>query len=143
MRKLKAFFAVLPLICLSAVGQESARAQDYLVVLKSDCAAEVAKHCSDISRGEGRLAACLYSHEDQLSSRCGEVLTRSIERLAISLRALANVTRDCRPDAQRLCNGVIAGQGNLVGCLSNMKMSLSPQCSSALNAASLSGMGDR
>ena len=142
MRKLTALLVVLSFLCFSELGQWSALAQGRLAALRASCSAEVANHCSDIGPEVGRLAACLYSHEKQLSDRCGEVLITLMDRLAVSLRTLGIVTRDCRSDAQRLCNGVIAGQGNLVGCLSRMKGSLSPQCKSAIEAASLSGMDD-
>jgi hypothetical protein len=137
--------AFMPNISSAQDAQDKAqdRVQNYLATVNAGCGEELAKYCKDVAGGEGRLLACLYSHESKLSDRCGNIVMGSMERLGIALGALANVARVCQADAQRLCNGVIAGEGNLVGCLSKARPSVSAQCNTTLDAAMLSGMGDR
>lgn len=126
-------------------AQEKAqdRVQNYLAALNASCGTELSKFCKDVSGGEGRILACLYSHEDKLSDRCGTIVMSSLERLGFALGALTTVARVCQADAARLCNGMIAGNGNLLGCLSTAKSAVSPQCNASLDAATLSGIGDR
>jgi hypothetical protein len=145
--------ALLSLLVLSVVvlaprfslAQDKAdeRVANYRANLSAGCSAELNKYCKDIADGEGRLLACLYAHEPNLSDRCGNLVTGALERLGVALGALATVVRVCQGDAQRLCNGMIAGHGSLVGCLSNAKKSVSAQCNATLDAALLNGIGDR
>jgi hypothetical protein len=45
--------------------------------------------------------------------------------------------RRCDRDAAQLCQGVVAGQGNILGCLTTAKGAVSAQCNAALDAAYL------
>ena len=101
------------------------------------CGTEIKSQCEGVKEGGGRLLACLYAREGKLSADCGNVVAVSIERLGVVLGAFANVVRICEGDAKRVCNGVVAGNGNLVGCLSHMKQSVSAQCNATLDAAFL------
>ena len=131
------------LVFASAYPRAQDRPQDFAGMLKTDCAMEIAKLCGDVAGGEGRLLACLYSREDKLSEQCGTSVMMSLERLGIALGALASVVRVCQSDALRLCHGKIAGNGNLVGCLTNSRPLVSAQCNATLDAAFLSAIGDR
>jgi hypothetical protein len=113
------------------------RIEDYVAGLKAGCTKELKAQCKGVKEGRGRLLACLYAHEDRLSARCGNVVLGSLDRLGIMLGALANVGRVCEADAKRLCNGVAAGQGNLIGCLAQAKRNVSAQCNATLDAAFL------
>src|SRR5262245_53961024 len=106
---------LVSLVSVPAIANAQDRPQDYAGALKSACEPELTKFCGDVAGGEGRLLACLYSRESKLSGRCGTMVMNSLERLGVALGALANVVRVCQGDALRLCNGVIAGEGNLIG----------------------------
>ena len=106
-------------------------------VIRSNCGKELKAYCAGVPEGRGRLVACLYARENKLSAKCGEAVSASLERLGTALGALANVQRVCEPDARRLCNGMVAGNGNLVGCLTTAKRSVSAQCNATLDAAFL------
>jgi len=67
----------------------------------------------------------------------------SLERLGVALGALTSVVRVCQSDALRLCHGKIAGDGNLIGCLTKSRLLVSTQCNVTLDAAFLSSIGDR
>jgi len=113
------------------------RISDYVAALKMACAKELKTYCKGVQEGRGKVLACLYAREDKLSARCGNVLVGSVERLGEMLTALANVVRVCEADAKRLCNGVAAGEGNLIGCLTTARRSVSERCNATLDSAFL------
>src|SRR5688572_2874196 len=121
---------------LAAALPQAARAQDdpaqWARYIQGHCGKELKAHCSGVTKGQGRILSCLYAREDKLSARCGNAVMSSLERLGAALGALANVQRVCESDARRLCNGVMAGNGNLMGCLAQAKSSVSAQCNAML-----------
>jgi hypothetical protein len=133
---------IFGLTLFAMVGlSHTAFAQDdpakWAAYIQSNCGKEITANCKGIAMGQGRILACLYSRENKLSAKCGGAVMASLERLGTALGALANVMRVCESDAKRLCNGVVAGNGNLVGCLSQSKGSVSAQCNGTLDAAFL------
>jgi hypothetical protein len=48
-----------------------------------------------------------------------------------------NVVRSCERDAVQFCQGVVFGQGNILGCLTAARGAVSAPCNAALNAAFL------
>jgi hypothetical protein len=119
----------------AAVAQD--RPADYAAAIQANCSKELKSQCKSVSAGRGRLLACLYAYESKLSARCGNVVMGSIDRLGEALTALANVRRVCQGDADRLCHGVVAGDGNLIGCLTQARKVVSSQCNATLDAAFL------
>jgi hypothetical protein len=113
------------------------KVEDYVAALNATCTKEIKAQCKGVKEGRGRLLACLYAHENRLSARCGNTVMASLERLGVMLGALANVMRVCEADAKRICNGVVAGEGNLIGCLAAGRKSVSAQCNATLDAAFL------
>jgi hypothetical protein len=119
----------------AALAQD--RPEDYGTALRSNCGKELASQCKGVTGGDGRSLACLYAYEDKLSAQCGEVVFNSLERLGEALGALGNVRRACEGDARRLCNGVVAGDGNLIGCLTAARQNVSRQCNATMDSAFL------
>jgi hypothetical protein len=134
-RVLIATALIVGLQATTAFAQD--RPEAYAAALKRSCAAELKSRCTGVQEGRGRLLACLYAYENKLSARCGEVVFDSMERLGEAIGSLANVRRVCEGDVRRLCNGVAAGNGNLVGCLSQTRRNVSSQCNAALDGAFL------
>jgi hypothetical protein len=139
MMRLGLSFTFALLLLAGPLGNAHAqdKVDDYVAALGAHCGNEIKSQCEGVKEGGGRLLACLYAREDKLSAECGNVVAVSIGRLGVVLGALANVVRVCEGDAKRVCNGVVAGNGNLVGCLSQMKQSVSPECNATLDAAFL------
>lgn len=134
----RVFTAVaLVFVLQTAAAFAQDRPEAYVAAVKGSCAAELKSRCTGVQEGRGRLLACLYAHENKLSAKCGEVVFDSMERLGEVIGSLANVRRVCEGDVRRLCNGVAAGDGNLVGCLSQSRRSVSSQCNAALDGAFL------
>jgi len=83
------------------------------------CGKELQQQCSRVPVAANNMLECLQ--KAQVSARCA---------------ALAhNIVRTCDRDAVQLCQGVLAGQGNVLGCLTTARGSVSPPCNAALNAA--------
>ena len=54
--------------------------------IMSTCPGEIARHCGDVPKGKGRIAACLFAHSEKLDGVCADDVaalasSRSIERI--------------------------------------------------------------
>jgi hypothetical protein len=120
-------------ILISAAHFDVAQAQKGRAAAVA-CGQELAKKCSGVQMGfpttgtpvarptTGALQ-CLQKDRANLSARCA---------------ALANnIVRGCERDAARFCEGVVLGQGNIIGCLTTSKRVVSARCNAALDAAHL------
>jgi hypothetical protein len=105
---------------ISAVHYNVAQAKSRTAAAVA-CGKELQKQCSRVPVAANNMLECL--EKAQVSPRC---------------HALAHhVVRMCDRDAVQLCQGVVAGQGNILGCLTTAKGSVSSRCNAALNAAFL------
>jgi len=114
-------------ILLAAAGlASSARADDA-------CAADRDKLCKE-SKGRRAKAACMKSHESELSDAC------KAQRAAMT-QAAEEVHADCKPDVDKLCKGVEPGRGRIRACLKSHQSDLSPACQQAI--ASIKAMKEK
>jgi len=125
------FGAIFP----GAAAAQSPELAQWKAYVGDNCRKELKKFCKGVPGGDNRLIACLYSHEKALSPKCGTAVMASLDRLNKSITALANAQRVCEADAKRLCNGMLAGDGNLIGCLAKARNSVSPACNATLDEA--------
>jgi hypothetical protein len=89
----------------------------------SDCGKKLINHCSGVPVRANNMLECLRKDHEKLSEGCA---------------ALANrVAFRCERDVFRLCRDVVAGRGNVLGCLTKAKRSVSSRCTEALDAAFL------
>jgi len=116
-------------ILVSASYFDFAQAQSRAVARA--CGKEFMKQCSGVPVGvpfgvpvkPNNALQCLQKNHENLSAKCA---------------ALANkVVRWCDRDAARLCQGVVLGQGNILGCLTTARRSVSARCNAAIDAAYL------
>ena len=85
------------------------------------CGKELQKQCSGVPVKANNMIECLQ--KAQVSARC---------------HALAHhVVRMCDRDAVQRCEGVVGGQGNILGCLTSARGVVSSRCNAALDAAFL------
>jgi hypothetical protein len=85
------------------------------------CGKELQKQCSGVPVKANNMLECLQ--KAQVSARC---------------HALAHhVVRMCDRDAVQRCEGVVGGQGNILGCLTSARGVVSSRCNVALDAAFL------
>ncbi len=136
-----AFLALAAALWLGGTP-EAARA-DMMVA----CSAEIATHCGDVTRGRGRISACLVGQTDQLGAGCrGEVqavaqsgqnnvlVPRNVRRM-LSPDFRGNVPASCGGDIGRFCNGVAAGDSRQFACLYARLDKVDPTCRSEAEAA--------
>jgi len=115
-------------LCAPIVSQAS----DSLVQTVVDgCKTELETYCKDVTPGEGRVLACIYSRGDKLSNRCEYALYDAAAQLERAVAALSYLINECRDDLVTLCSDVTAGEGRLVDCLSKNQEKVSNRCKQA------------
>ena len=85
------------------------------------CGQELKKQCNGVPVQGNNVLACLQ--KAQVSARCAALAQR--------------VVRMCDRDAVQFCLGMVAGQGNVLGCLTTARGVVSSRCNAALDAAFL------
>ena len=71
--------------------------------LASACRADLAKYCSKVELGNGRLRACLDAHQNVVSPRCQQTRAMvyafdyrgALRRSATSARSATRISKDC------------------------------------------------
>jgi hypothetical protein len=130
-------FTTMVIIGAAAFIGAPVHAQPFIDAVLKNCSKELKTYCSKVKQGEGRLAFCLFAHEDKLSPRCDSSVFYAANELAKILSARAAVVSVCEPDARRLCPGVKSGDGNILFCLNKAQKALSPGCNQAIADAKL------
>src|SRR5690242_18069052 len=71
---------------------------------KTACSADVKKYCGDVSPGEGHIASCLKSKEDQLSDQCNKarqdlsaLVSEKVDKAKVAFQ------KSCGSDVQKFC----------------------------------------
>ena len=116
-------YALLPVLALAAalvVPAPAARAD-----MMSACASEIGKYCSAVSKGRGRISACLAAHMGQLGAACQpEVqavmqgrLTPAYVRRALDPAFRAPLPQSCTASAAQFCPGMATDRGPVFACL--------------------------
>ncbi len=101
------------------------------------CEKEIQTFCKDVTRGEGRVLACLYAHNDKLSGSCEYALYDAAIRLERAVAALSYVANECEDDLEKFCAAVEAGEGRLAECLNENEKKVSDRCNQALKDVGL------
>ena len=101
------------------------------------CEKELETYCKDVTPGDARLLACIYAHEDKLSSKCDYALYDSAVQLERAVSTLTYVVNECAVDIQTLCAEVPAGQGLIKECLDENEKKVSERCKDAQKVVGL------
>ena len=125
-------YAIALLTALSgalAHAEPAMTLEQYGEKVKVNCKTDVQNLCSDITPGQGRIAACLDSKQDQLTPDCHTAwistkaeISKRIDKADVAFR------RDCGADVQKFCSTVPSGQGRLLSCLGQHEDGLSNSC---------------
>jgi hypothetical protein len=121
---------VLSIVFLSAMP--ALAGQDLVQTVADGCKAELESYCKDVTPGDGRILACLYSHQDKLSGKCEYALFDAAVQLERAIAALTYVVNECADDLDKHCRNVAAGEGRLLNCLEKNDKKVSARCKDAL-----------
>ena len=124
--------AILPMLITSANAQ-----QGLVETVANGCKVEIEKYCGQVTPGEGRVLACLYAHEDKLSSKCEYALYDAAAQLERAVAALSYVANECDADLEKYCKSIAPGEGRLLDCLEKHDKQVSGRCKQALKAVGL------
>ena len=118
---------LLVLMAMPALG-----AEDLVQTVLDGCKTELETYCKDVTPGDGRILACLYSRSDKLSGQCEYALYDAAVQLERAVAALSYVVNECKDDLNANCSGVAAGEGRLLKCLEENDSKVSGRCKQAL-----------
>lgn len=130
MRKMIIFcFAIsMTFVCTLSVSAEENLVESVL----SGCKTELDTYCKDVTPGDSRILACLYSRSDKLSGKCEYALYDAAVQLERAIAALSFLVNECADDLNTFCKGVEAGEGRLLTCLDNNAKDVSARCKDAI-----------
>lgn len=135
MKAIKILGIVLSIVFLSAMP--ALAGQDLVQTVADGCKAELESYCKDVTPGDGRILACLYSHQDKLSGKCEYALFDAAVQLERAVAALAYVVNECADDLDQHCGNVAVGEGRLLECLEKNDKKVSSRCMDALKEVGL------
>jgi hypothetical protein len=130
MKKKVLFVLVLGMVLV--FGTQVLAADKLVESVTKGCKQELETYCKDVTPGEGRVLACLYSREDKLSGKCEYALYDAAVQLERVLTILAYVANECRGDLQKFCSDIQPGKGRLLACIDKNEMQLSGRCKEAM-----------
>jgi Cysteine rich repeat len=96
------------------------------------CKTELDRYCAEVTPGDNRLLACIYSHEDKLSTRCEYALYDAASQLERAVSSLSYIATECRDDLEKYCANIEPGKGRLLACIDKNDSKVSGRCKQAL-----------
>ncbi len=133
-KHLAQIFFVGVLLVMTPLASGSAQESVAEMVLKG-CKKELVSYCSTVTPGRGRIAACLFAHNDKLSEQCGVAFEVGLVQLSLILSTVSYVVEQCYRDIDEHCEGVVIGGGRLQRCLSKNRDKLEQKCKTAFSQA--------
>jgi Golgi apparatus protein 1 len=124
-------FVVLVLTPLATASAQESVAE---MVLRG-CKKELVSYCSTVTPGRGRIAACLFAHNDKLSEQCEGMLEVGMVQLSLILSTVSYVVEQCYRDIDKHCEGVVIGGGRLHRCLAQNRDKLEKNCEAVFTQA--------
>lgn len=127
--------AFAPLTAQAADDQSAAEEESVAEMVLKDCGIEIEDFCGTVTPGRGRIVACLYAHNDQLSELCEGALEIGIIQFKIIMSAVSHVAEQCSRDLEKHCEGLEVGGGQIYQCLVENKDNLEENCREAFAEA--------
>ena len=122
---------VISFLCVPVL---STAGDDLVQTVINGCQTELDTYCKDVTPGESRVLACLYSRSDKLSGKCEYALYDAAVQLERAVAALSYLVNECAADLDNLCADVEAGEGRLLTCLDDNAKDVSQRCKDAIVA---------
>ena len=124
-------------LCVFAFCSIAFSGQTLIDSVAEGCKTELTTYCKDVTPGEGRVLACLYSRNDKLSGKCEFALYDAAVQLERAVAALSYVVNECADDLKTTCAGVAAGEGRLLECFEKNGDKVSDRCNKAVKDVGL------
>jgi len=134
MKRISIYFLLTASFCLTV---PAFAAESVIDSFAKGCEKELTKYCANVTPGEGRILACMYSHQDKLSGRCEFALYDAAAQLERFIGALTYVVNECDDDLEKHCAAVEAGEGRIAKCLLDNKSKLDKRCVVAIEQTEL------
>ena len=122
---------------LLLVGGQALAAETLAESLKKACNTELTTFCKGVKPGEGRVLACLYAFEDQVSDKCTYAVYNAAAELEQAVNALKFAATQCKDDLLKYCGDVQVGEGRGLACLEKNEKTVSQACKDALKQTGL------
>ena len=139
MKTAKMFRATIPaLVAFLAASAASAQTVGFAQVidrLASACGRDIDAHCRKVNLGGGRVMFCLRQNQAKISAQCRTTMAQVMDNVERRQTARLSVPKVCDADIQRLCRGVVAGDGNLLECMVTARRGASDACNQAITEA--------
>ena len=133
---------LLPLLVISLVGSVSAQTDvgktilDKLTArvtkLRTVCAKDIKKYCSNVTPGEGRMVYCMQAYEDKISAKCAFELEDAATTVLSTADALKDTVIACKAEITGVCGKIQPGEGRIAACLLANKSTASAGCGEAI-----------
>jgi hypothetical protein len=104
--------------------------------IQAACADDVAKFCSNVTKGNGRVIHCMLAYEDQISTKCDYAVFEAQRNLQRALDRTAEVADACWSEIQKYCGNAPEGGGGVAQCLVKNKAAIKKGCRAAVNKLS-------
>jgi len=111
-----------------ACKAQRAQVKEAVEEVREECRPDADRLCKGIEPGRGRIHACLKSHREELSAGCKQAIA-NVRELRESIHP------GCRPDVEKLCQGIAPGGGRVLACLRSHEAELSPACKAHVDRA--------
>ena len=117
----------------AATDKVGERLEGAVQKLRAACADDLAKYCSSVTPGEGRLLYCLIAHEDKISTKCDYALYSAARNLDRAIDFIEQAADACWSDIEKLCADVPEGGGRIAQCMIAKKSTTNPDCQKVLD----------
>lgn len=97
------------------------------------CDAEIGRFCAAVEPGFGRLAACLYAHEDKLGEACDAAIGDHGDMLDLVFEEMRFVSQECAGDIAQFCSGDLPEGAGVFDCLFRQSASLGAGCAGVID----------
>jgi hypothetical protein len=99
---------------------------------RASCAGDIAKYCTTVTPGDGRIALCLEAHEDKISSKCFWSILEFAQGILGAESNLEYAASICKSDIDKHCASVVPGEGRIAQCIAENESKLTPDCATEL-----------
>jgi hypothetical protein len=133
----KVIAVVMVVGALLLAGGPALAADNPVDAVKKACNTELTTFCKGVKPGEGRILACLYAFEDQVSDKCTYAVYNAAAELEQAVNALKFAATQCKDDLLKYCGDVQVGEGRGLACLEKNEKTVSQACKDAMKQTGL------